>query len=70
MSNVVSNEELQELSGLKKPSSIERWLEEQNIRYLNGKNGPWTTIGLIEASKGLVNGHDLASNDNKSEDIL
>ena len=33
---------------------IERWLDKHKIRYIPGKNGPTTTVDLINAANGLT----------------
>lgn len=65
MNNVVTTEDLQKVACLSRKSDIEKYLQAQNIRYFTSKNGPWTTIGLIEAAKGLVNGNDLGSSNDE-----
>lgn len=64
MSAIVSTEDLQRLSDLKRKQDLENWLRSQNIRYFHSRKGPWTTTGLIEAAQGLVNGKNIQpSND-------
>ena len=53
MNDVLSTEELKEITGYQRPSDVERCLETQGISFFHGKNGPWTTLDLINAAKGL-----------------
>ena len=53
-SQIVITEELREITGFKRAADIEKCLEKQGIRFFHGKCGPWTTLDLINASKGLV----------------
>lgn len=48
-------DQLLEATGYDRPADLCRSLDKQGVRYLKGKGGkPWTTVGLIEAAKGLV----------------
>ncbi len=51
---VLGADELKEITGYQRTSDVERCLESQGIRFFHGKNGPWTTIDLINAAKGLA----------------
>ncbi len=51
---VLGADELKEITGYQRPSDVERCLESQGIRFFHGKNGPWTTLDLINAAKGLT----------------
>jgi len=68
MNAVVSTDTLKDISGLKRAADISRWLGDQNIRYFTSKKGPWTTVNLIDAAKGLLNGQDLGTNN--EDDLL
>ncbi len=54
MNDVVSTEELKEITGFQRSGDVEKCLESQGIRFFHGKNGPWTTLDLINAAKGLT----------------
>ena len=54
MNDVVSTDELKEITGFKRSGDVERCLESQGVRFFHGKNGPWTTLDLINAAKGLT----------------
>jgi len=54
MNEFLNTEELKEITGYKRSGDIEKCLESQNIRFFHGKNGPWTTLDLINAAKGLT----------------
>jgi len=64
-SQIITTEELKEIIGYQRSSDVEKCLEKQDIRFFYGKGGPWTTLDLINASKGLV-----PLSDNTSGDIL
>ena len=51
-------EDLQRLTGYTRRADIERSLSSQGIRFFYGKNGPWTTIDLINYAGGLKPGSD------------
>lgn len=56
---LLSTAELEQATGYRRPRDIERCLEQAGVRYFPGKDGPWTTIDLINAAGGLRS----ASND-------
>ena len=62
-SQIIDTEALRSVTGYKRSSDIERCLEGQGIRYFYGKQGPWTTLDLINASKGLAALHLTTSGD-------
>ena len=62
---IIDTEALRSVTGYKRCSDIERCLDNQGIRYFYGKQGPWTTLDLINASKGLA-----ALSNNISGDVL
>lgn len=49
-----STAELKEVTGYKRNRDLERCLTEAGVRWFPGKDGPWTTIDLINAAGGLV----------------
>ncbi len=53
---IVDTETLAEMSGFNPRSHkcIEKWCEDEHIRYFSGINGPYTTLDLLNAAKGLV----------------
>ena len=65
MNGIINTEALKEVTGYKRADDVEKCLDEQGVRYFNGKNGPWTTISLINAAKGLV-----ALSQDQTEDVL
>lgn len=70
MSNpaVLSCEDLQAITGYKRPADIERCLVEQGVKVFRGRLGPWTTLDLINQAGGL---RRTADNDDKySADIV
>lgn len=53
----LSTDDLLALTHYESVGALRRWLDEQRIPYFPGKGGaPWTTIDLVNASKGLVAG--------------
>ncbi len=54
MNEVLNTEELKEITGFKRSGDVEKCLESQDVRFFHGKNGPWTTLSLINAAKGLT----------------
>lgn len=57
-------------TGCKQANKLVEYLQLNNIRYFESKKGPWTTTGLIDASKGLLSGHDLGAANDNEEAIL
>lgn len=55
-SSIVTFEALKAISGYHQTSAVERWASSQGIRVFWGRNGPWTTIELINAAAGLAPG--------------
>ena len=51
-------EDLQSLTGYTRRADIERSLSAQGIKFFYGKNGPWTTIDLINYAGGIRAGSD------------
>lgn len=41
--SILAKQELRELTGLKRPSAIRRWLEQQRIPYMVGADG-WPRV--------------------------
>jgi hypothetical protein len=54
MADTLSLEELRRTTGYTRVSDVERCLRQQNIRFFWGKDGPWTTIDLVNAAGGLA----------------
>lgn len=50
---------LKRITGYERSGDVERCLKEQGITIFYGKNGPWTTLDLINAAGGLVQGRLL-----------
>lgn len=49
----LSTDALSKLTGYTRAADIERCLREQGVQVFWGKDGPWTTIDLINAAAGL-----------------
>ena len=60
---ILKTEDLQQATGYKQIADVEKCLTKQGIRFFNGKEGPWTTLGLVEAAGGLkpAQEHDSSS---------
>lgn len=56
MSNerIILPDDLSHITGYERPGDVERCLRTQGVRYFTGKDGPWTTIDLINAAGGLL----------------
>ena len=51
--NLVEFEDLKGLTGYSRLADVERCLNGQGVRFFRGRDGVWTTMGLIEAAGGL-----------------
>lgn len=45
--------DLSTMTGYERAADIAKCLKRQGIRYFDGKDGPWTTLELINAAGGL-----------------
>jgi hypothetical protein len=54
--SLVPFEMLKVLSGYQQAGAVERWARQQGIRLFYGRNGPWTTIEIINAVAGILPG--------------
>lgn len=63
---VLEFEELQRITGYTRRADVEKSLRRQGIKTFVGRNGPWTTIDLINQAGGLR----PADNDNYGPDIV
>ncbi|MBB3192089.1 DUF4224 domain-containing protein [Halomonas cerina] len=52
--NVLSCEDLREITGYQRAADIERCLVEQGVKVFRGRLGPWTTIDLVNQAGGLT----------------
>jgi len=50
---ILTTADLQSATGYQRASDIERCLSQQGVRLFWGKDGPWTTLDLINAAGGL-----------------
>lgn len=53
--NVLTFEDLQQLTGYKRAADVESALEESGIRYFASRKGCWTSLALVNAAGGIVN---------------
>lgn len=51
---ILETEDLLSITGYQKAGDAARCLREQGIRVFNSKNGPWTTLALINAAGGVL----------------
>jgi hypothetical protein len=51
--SIVETDDLCEITGYERPGDAARCLRDQGICIFNGRRGPWTTVGLIEAAGGV-----------------
>ena len=47
---ILNAEELRALVGVERDADVRRRLERQGIVCFEGKNGPWTTLALVNAA--------------------
>lgn len=50
---ILTTADLQAVTGYQRASDIERCLTQQGVRFFWGKDGPWTTLELINAAGGI-----------------
>lgn len=53
-SNLVSIEDLKEVMGYERSGDVEKKLIGCGVHVFPGKNGPWTTVDLLNAAGGLI----------------
>lgn len=53
LGSIVETRDLLTLTGYQKPGDAARCLRKQGIKFFEGKDGPWTTLALINAAGGL-----------------
>lgn len=51
--SIVETDDLCAITGYDRPGAAAKCLRDQGIRVFDGKRGPWTTVGLIEAAGGV-----------------
>jgi len=49
----LSFQELQKLTGYQRPADVEKCLKKQGVPVLIGKDGPFTTLDLLNQALGL-----------------
>lgn len=52
-SSILTTADLKAATGYERAADIERCLRTQGVRYMRGKDGPWTTVDLVNAASGL-----------------
>ena len=66
ISSVLTFDDLKRITGYTRRADVERTLREQGIRLFRGRNGPWTTVELVNHAGGLR----PMSDDHYGADIL
>ena len=51
--HIINTDDLKQITGYERPGDVEKCLKKQGVRFFFGKNGPWTTLDLINAAGGL-----------------
>jgi hypothetical protein len=52
----LSHDDLVRLTGYQRPADIERWCEQNGVRYFRGRRGIWTTLDAVNAALGVRDG--------------
>jgi hypothetical protein len=52
-SHIIDAETLRARSGKGTAAAVRRWANQQGIRVLEGKDGPWTTLEAINKALGV-----------------
>ncbi|BBL58510.1 hypothetical protein [Methylomonas koyamae] len=53
MNKLINTEELKAAFGYQRPGDLERCLRQQGVKFLQGKDGPVTTIDALNAALGI-----------------
>lgn len=64
--HILHFEDLQRMTGLTLPSAVERKLKAWGVHFFPGRDGPCTTLELLNAAGGLR----ASSNDEQPEEAL
>ncbi len=70
MSAIIAFDELKTITGYKRRGDVERCLRDQGIKVFCSKNGPWTTVDLVNQAGGFK---QTAANDDdqyRPEDLI
>jgi len=51
--SIIETADLLAITGYQKPGDAARCLRRQGIKVFDGKDGPWTTLELVNAAGGL-----------------
>lgn len=54
--NVITFEDLKIVTGYERAGDVEKCLQRDGIRYFTNRKGVWTTLALVNAAGGIVNG--------------
>lgn len=53
LNGILTTADLKTATGYERSADVERCLRDQGVRFYWGKEGPWTTVDLINAASGL-----------------
>lgn len=53
MPDILTTGDLLRVTGYQRAADVERCLRAQKVQFFWGKDGPWTTIALVNAAGGL-----------------
>lgn len=70
MRNVLPFADLAAAYGYSRAADVRRCLTRDGIRYFEGKDGPWTTLDLVNAAGGLRAGTAVSEADPYDPDEL
>lgn len=54
MSAILTTADLMRATGYKRAADMARELRRQGIKLFEGKDGPWTTLDLVNAAGGIL----------------
>lgn len=54
LGSILETSDLLQITGYQKAGEAARCLRNQGIKVFNGKNGPWTTLALVNAAGGVT----------------
>jgi hypothetical protein len=50
--------DLQRLTGYERPADVAKALRQQHVHVFDGRNGPWTTLELLNYAGGMTAAND------------
>ena len=67
---LVNADQLREITGYTLDGPMKSALEKQGIACFYGKNGPWTTIDLVNIAGMRKLGIDISSDENEDDGVM